>query len=112
MIMVVGVSGTAWAQQDSGVDDIRMEVVSNPDADEAEFTEEIELPEGASDQAHDKPARGTNQAHEAREDRGRASRSAVSREAREARESGRDAGQARGKSNRPGAGQRGKPKRE
>lgn len=93
-ILLLGLIATpVWAQEEDG-DDVTMEVVSDADADEAEFVDEIELPEEASDTARENAAFGIDTANEARtkaRDDGRAFGESTSREARE---QGRDAGNA------------------
>lgn len=64
----------AWAQdEDNGeevLDDVTMEVTSNPDADEEEYVDEIALPESATDatdEAEENAAFGIETANQARE---------------------------------------------
>lgn len=91
----------AWAQEaqdDGDLNDVRMEVVGEPDAGEREFVEEIRLPETAAPEARDNAAFGLDTANEARQraaDEAAEFGRSVAREAREARESGRDADNAR-----------------
>ena len=74
-------------------DDVEMEVVSDPEAGEEEFVEEIRLPEQASDQARESAAQGLETANEARE----GGREFGQERAEEARETGRDARETRGR---------------
>ncbi len=71
-----------------------MEVVSDADADEAEFVDEIELPEAASDTARTNAAFGIDTANEARTKAGEDGRAFGQSTSREARERGRDANNA------------------
>lgn len=93
-ILLLGLmAAPVWADEEPR-DDVTMEVVSDPEADEAEFVDEIELPESASDTARDNAAFGIDTANEARtkaSEDGQAFGESVSREARE---QGRDAGNA------------------
>lgn len=93
-ILLLGLIATpVWAQEEGG-DDVTMEVVSDADADEAEFVDEIELPEEASDTARDNAAFGINTANEARTEASEDGRAFGESTSREAREQGRDAGNA------------------
>ena len=93
-ILLLGlIAAPVWGAEEPG-DEVTMEVVSDPDADEAEYVDEIELPESASDTARDNAAFGIDTANEARtkaSEDGQAFGESVSREARE---QGRDAGNA------------------
>lgn len=101
-ILLLGLMATpVWADEEEG-DDVTMEVVSDADADETEFVDEIELPEAASDTAHDNAAFGIETANEARKNASEDGRAFGESVSREAREQGRDAGNAA--SARDGAG--------
>lgn len=90
-ILLLGLSATpVWAQEEE-VDDVTMEVVSDADADEAEYVEDIELPEAASDTARDNAAFGIDTANDARKNASEDGRAFGERTAGEARERGRDA---------------------
>ncbi|MDZ7828727.1 MAG: hypothetical protein U5K33_04315 [Halofilum sp. (in: g-proteobacteria)] len=87
------VAAPAWAD-DETLEDVTMEVVEDPDADEAEYVDEIELPAAAAPEARDNAAFGIDTAKEAR-DRAREDGQAFGQStASEARELGRDAGNA------------------
>jgi|GEM_PF-6080688 hypothetical protein len=95
-ILLLGLIATpVWAQEEE-VDDFTMEVVSDADADEAEYVEEIELPEAASDTARDNAAFGIDTANEARKNASEDGRAFGERTASEARQRGRDADNAAG----------------
>lgn len=87
-------AGPAWAQDD----DMTMEVVEDPAADENEYVDEIALPSEADPEAHENAAFGIDTANKARkltddiEGEGRDFGQAVSERAKEL---GRDAGNAR-----------------
>lgn len=84
----------AWAQDDAPLDDVTMEVVDDPQADEREYVDEIRLPTEASPEARENAAFGVDTANEARErarDEGQAFGQST---AQEARKLGRDAGNA------------------
>ena len=93
-ILLLGfIAAPVWGDEEPG-GDVTMEVMSDPEADEAEYVDEIELPESASDTARDNAAFGIDTANEARtkaSEDGRAFGESVSRVARE---QGRDAGNA------------------
>lgn len=93
-ILLLGLIATpVWADEnDSG--EVTMEVVSDADADEAEYVDEIELPEAASDTARTRSAFGIDTANEARTKAGEEGRAFGQATAQEAREQGRDANNA------------------
>lgn len=106
-ILLLGLSATpVWADGEDA-DDVTMEVVSDADADEAEFVEEIELPEAASDTARTRSAFGIDTANEARTKAGEEGRAFGQSTAREARERGRDANDAANARDRAGPEARG-----
>lgn len=90
-VLLPGLIATpVWADEEEG-DDVTMEVVSDADADEGEFVDEIELPEAASDTARDNAAFGIDTANDARENASEDGRAFGERTASEARERGREA---------------------
>ncbi len=105
-ILLLGLISTpVWADEEEG-NDIRMEVVNDPDSDEAGFVDEIELPEGASDTARDNAAFGIDTANEARTKAGEDGRAFGQSTAQEAREQGRDANNAANARDGAGSGAR------
>lgn len=93
-ILLLGLIATpVWADEEDG-DEVTMEVVSDAEADEAEFVDEIELPEAASETARTESAFGIDTANEARTKAGEEGRAFGQSTAREAREQGRDASNA------------------
>lgn len=93
-ILLLGLIATpVWADEEK-VDDVTMEVVSDADADEAEFVDEIELPEDASDTARTNAAFGIDTANEARTRAREDGRAFGQSTAEQAREQGRDASDA------------------
>lgn len=105
-ILLLGLVATpVWADEEEG-DDVTMEVVSDADADEAEFVDEIELPEDASDTARTDAAFGIDTANEARTKAGEDGRAFGQSTAREAREQGRDASNAANARDGAGSGAR------
>lgn len=84
----------AWAQDDAPLDDVTMEVVDDPQADERDYVDEIRLPTEAAPAARNNAAYGLDTANEARE-RAREEGEAFGQSgAQEARELGRDAANA------------------
>lgn len=81
----------AWAE-DGALDDVTMEVVEDPEADEREYVDEIELP--AAPEARENAAFGIDTANEARDRAREDGRAFGESTANEARELGRDAGNA------------------
>ncbi len=102
-ILLLGlVAMPVWADEEDG-DDVTMEVVSDADADEAEFVDEIELPEAASDTARTNSEFGIDTANEARTKAGEEGRAFGQSTAQEARERGRDANNAANARDRAGS---------
>lgn len=93
MLLLGLVATPVWADEE-GDEDVTMEVVSDAEADEAEFVDEIELPEAASDTARTNAAFGIDTANEARTKAREDGRGFGESTAREAREQGRDASNA------------------
>lgn len=94
-ILLLGLIATpVWADEEEGDDDVTMEVVSDADADEDPFVNEIELPEEASDTARTNAAFGIDTANEARTKASEDGREFGESTAGEAREQGRDANDA------------------
>jgi len=87
------VAAPAWAE-DGSLDDVTMEVVEDPEADEREYVDEIELPAAAAPEARENAGFGIDTANEAR-DRAREDGQGFGQStAQEARELGRDAANA------------------
>ncbi len=85
----------AWADDDdTTLDDVTMEVVEDPDADEYEYVDEILLPADAAPAARENAAFGREAENEARRRAQEDGRAFGQDTAREARELGRDAGNA------------------
>lgn len=102
-ILLLGLIATpVWADEENA-DDVTMEVVSDADADEAEFVDEIELPEAAADTARTNSAFGIDTANEARTKAGEDGRAFGQSTAQEARERGRDANNAANARDRAGS---------
>ena len=94
----------AWAEDDAALDEVTMEVVGDPEADEHEYVDEIELPTEAAPSARDSADFGRETADEARERAREEGRAFGQSTAQEARKLGRDAGNAAKSGNGAGAG--------
>lgn len=70
------------ADDDARIDDVRMQVVGDPDADEAEYVDQIELPEAAATRGESASRPGRERAGEAR-DRARGGGRETASDARE-----------------------------
>lgn len=92
LLLLLATPARAEDQDRAGaLDDVKMEVVGDPDADERDYVDEIALPPGlAGPGTGEARGRGQSTAREARE-RGREFGQST---AREARERGREAGNA------------------
>lgn len=84
----------AWAENGAALDEVTMEVVDDPDADEREYVDEIRLPSDAAPVARDSASFGIDTANGARERAREEGKAFGQSTAEEARELGREAGNA------------------